>query len=298
MISISGVNIDFRGELDDGFEEAFLGTFPRRYLPDVSQSKGGAHVVIDRFKGNKFRVFSVSYGKVDEYKIESPVPSAYLNESPVFFLLQVAARAGAKINRTFITDSVALEVDGRGILFLGYPHSGKSTISALALANNLNLLSTENTVVEAREDGIYVVGGTSVLVYDPRVEEIYNVSVPYTDFTRSGYRIVEVNSERRSKSLEKGVKVELIVVLHTAFNFPGASFSPVTGRKIKKTLWYFATSLLKGMDYYEPGPLDLPITEEIMANLNNLLSKASSVRIVEAFGNHKDVLLRSINDEI
>ncbi|AAL80260.1 hypothetical protein PFDSM3638_00620 [Pyrococcus furiosus DSM 3638] len=300
MLNVAGIGVEIRGDLDDGFEDAFLSTFSKRYLPDVSMRKSTVNVVIKRRKGKSFRVFGALYDNhgVDEYIIESPPPKAYENESPVFFLLQAVARAGAKLGKIFLTDSASILKDNEGILFLGYPHSGKSTLSSLALAEGFPVLSTENTVVEVRNGKLYITGGTSVLVYDPVIEEIYGVKLPYDEVTRSGYRIKSVEDPKRAEILGKGVKVSLIVVLHSAFNCKGFSFSEVKGRKVRKTLWYFATSLVKGVDYYEPRPLDLPITPEIWEELENFLNAAGSVRIIEAFGNHREILLGIINDEV
>ncbi|AEH25340.1 hypothetical protein [Pyrococcus yayanosii] len=294
-ISVGGINIAFSGELDDSFEEAFRGLFARRYLPDVSKASGDFHVLIERFKGESFRVFSAVYdheGK-DEYKIESGVPSPYSNEAPVFFLLQAVARAGAKLGRIFITDSVGiLKEDGTAILFIGYPHTGKSTMSVLAMVHGLTVLSTENTVIEVRNDKLYIVSGTEILVYDPRIEEVYGVRAPYDERTRSGYRIKEINDAERRNALRKGVEIDTIVLLHAAFNCGKASFSPIRGRKVRKTLWYFSTALMKGLDYYEPMPLHVPMNNEITQNLKLFLETASrnySNKMFEAFGNHRDV---------
>ena len=296
-ITIGGVRIDFAGELDDGFEEGFRSLFARRYLPDVTVTEGGEPgVVIERFKGNRFRVFGAVYDHLgrDEYKVESPVPSAYGNEAPIFFILQAAARAGAKTGRIFITDSVGVVTEEeKAVLFLGYPHTGKSTISALALSRGLSVLSTENTVVEAREGRLYIVGGTEVLVYDPGVERVYDLRITYDERTRSGYRIKDlVDDARRRELLNRGVEIERIIVLHAAFNCGEASFSGIRGRKVKKTLWYFSTALMKGLDYYEPMPLHVPMGEEITRNLRLFLETASrgySGRMFEAFGNHRAI---------
>lgn len=137
MISVGGVGVLFEGELDDGFEDGFRTTFARRYLPDVLRGDARPNVIIERFKGEKFRVFSSLYdvNSKDYYKLESAVPQAYKNEAPVFFLLQATARAGARKGRIFITDSVSvINENGKAVLFVGYPHTGKSTISALALS--------------------------------------------------------------------------------------------------------------------------------------------------------------------
>ncbi|ACS33803.1 hypothetical protein [Thermococcus gammatolerans] len=298
-LEIGGVPFSITGELDDGFPEGLRSLFARRYLPDVRETNGGERVLIERFKGERFRVFSAVYDHLgrDEYKIESGVPSAYGNEAPVFFTLQAAARAGAKEGRIFVTDSVGVvSPSGRAVLFVGYPHTGKSTMSVLALASGLPVLSTENTVVEVRGDSLYIVGGTDVLVYDPRVEGIYGIKVPYDTKTKSGYRIKDLSSNRgRLKLLRKGVEINMIIVLHAAFNCMEASFSKISGRKVRKTLWYFSTALIKGLDYYEPMPLHVPVSDEINRNLWDFLQTASkgySDRMFEAFGNHGAVFDR------
>jgi hypothetical protein len=300
MLSVGGVGVLFEGELDDGFVDGFTTTFARRYLPDVLRADAVPNVVIERFKGDKFRVFSSFYdvNSRDYYKLESGVPQAYNNEAPVFFLLQATARAGARKGRIFITDSVSVvNENGKAVLFVGYPHTGKSTISALALSEGLPVLSTENTVVDVRDERIFIIGGTDILVYDPKIEDVYGIKVEYQDTTRSGYRIVDISSSERRILLRRGVEVERVIVLHASFSGGSASFSPVRGRKIKKTLWYFSTSLLKGMDYYEPAPLYMPMSEEINSNLGKLLDSAVknySGAMFEAFGNHRDVFRKTL----
>lgn len=296
VLSIAGIPVKFEGELGDGFLEAFETLFARRYLPDVERCDCEPQVIVDRFVGDEFRVFSAIYdhGGVDEYKVESPLPVAYGNEAPVFFLLQAISRAGAKRGKIFLTDSVGvLKPDGKAVLFVGYPHTGKSTISALALSEGYKVLSTENTVVEVRDSAIYVTGGTDVLVYDPRIEEIYGVKVDYDAETKSGYRIKDIRTDvERRKMLNKGVEVEKIIVTHAGFNCSGASFSPVRGRKVKKSLWYFATALIKGIDFYTPTPLHMPMNDEITASIESFLEVAASKyshRMFEAFGDHRSI---------
>ncbi|WP_456366713.1 hypothetical protein [Thermococcus sp.] len=297
---IDSIGIEFRGELEDGFEEGFRSLFARRYLPSVGEGLGKPDIVLERFKGESFRIFSSSYdhGGIDHYRLESPLPSAYGNEGPVFFLLQAAARAGLKKGRIFVTDSVSVVAGGSAVLFVGYPHTGKSTVSALAISKGLPVLSTENTVVEVRERGIYVVGGTDVLVYDPRIEGVYDVKLDYDETTRSGYRIKDLGAlDERGKLLKRGVRIGMMVVLHSAFNCMEASFSRIKGRKVRKALWYFSTALMKGLDYYEPYPLHMPMNDTILKNLSVFLERASedySDRMFEAFGNHRAVFERVI----
>ncbi len=301
MLEIGRVGMKFLGDVDDGFVDAFRSLFARRYLPDVGEGRGEPDVIVERFKGQNFRVFGSAYDYMgqDKYKIESPIPKAYGNEAPIFFILQAAARAGAKVGRIFITDSVGiLQPNGKAVLFVGYPHTGKSTMSALAIAEELTVLSTENTVVEAIGGELFITAGTDVLVYDPMVEGVYGVDVPYDTQTRSGYRIADLKGDKRRKSaLRKGVPVDKIVVLHAAFHCHGASFSQIRGRKVKKTLWYFATALMKGLDYYEPMPLHVPMNDEINARIREFLELSSKNylgRMYEAFGSHKRIFHETI----
>lgn len=66
-------------------------------------------------------------------------------------------------------------------------------------------------------------------------------------------------------------------------------------REIKTTLWYFATSLIKGMDYYNPSPLDLQFGGEATGNIACLLAEFSENygrQIYEIFGRHDEVFKR------
>ncbi|NPA47764.1 MAG: hypothetical protein GXO14_03840 [Thermococci archaeon] len=298
-IRVGNVRVRFTGELKDGFERGFMSPFSRRYLPDVSElagPSGKADVVVERKASGDFRVVGSCYGDdLDRYTVKSPVPAAYGSEAPVFFLLQAVSRACLKKGDVIVTDSVGVSTqDGETVLFLGYPHTGKSTISALAMASGLTVLSTENTVLRIADDHLRVVGGTDVLVYDPSVEDLYDVHLPYDETTRSGYRILDLSGDvKRREALRKGTTVDRIVILHAAFNCRGASFSRVKGRKTKKVLWQFSTALIKGLDYYEPMPLDMPLTGKVKENLMRFLSTASTVyegRIIEAFGGHEEIL--------
>ncbi len=292
-ISVGGVDIKFEGELQDGFLQGFQHTFSRRYLPDPLLKEGcvsSCSSVIERYRGVEFKVLESKYDLsegFDYFKIISDIPQPYLNESPVFFLLQVAARGGVKAGRFFLTDSVAIVgSDGKAVLFLGYPHTGKSTIALMAYSNGFDVLSTENTVVELRDGRLYVVGGTKVLVYDPWVAEVYGIREDYDEETKHGYRIIDLAKEPTKAT---HAEVRNIAILHSAVNCGKASLVPVKGRKIAKTLWYFVTALIKGMDFYDPHPLDMPFTSKIETNLKIFLNNV--VRnyeggIFEVFGRH------------
>ncbi len=306
ILRVGNVDVGFTGELKDAFERGFTGLFARRYLPDVSDLRD-AHeledvdVLVNRVESGEFRVLKARYDNEghDDYTLVSPVPAAYGSESPVFFLLQAVSRACMKKGTVIMTDSVGiLKPNDSAMLLMGYPHTGKSTISALAIANGFTVLSTENTVLRIEEDGLRIVGGTDVLVYDPSVEGLYGVELPYDETTRSGYRILDISSDsRRERILKRGVRVEDMIILHASFNCRGASFSQVKGRKIKKVLWQFSTALIKGLDYYEPMPLDVPLKGEIKENLGrflNVASKGYEGKILEAFGGHEEIFRESM----
>jgi|GEM_PF-5578721 len=70
------------------------------------------------------------------------------------------------------------------------------------------------------------------------------------------------------------------------------SGTPVRGRKVAKTVRYFATALLKGVEYYELSPLDTPIDGAVAGTLTKLLdtfSRSYSNVFYEAFGSPLEV---------
>jgi hypothetical protein len=291
------VGVRVRGSGEDAVAEGFRGSFARRYLPLESASvvdelPGDVGAVVEWLWGSGFSVegYKLSVGDTDIYTIRSGAPEAYTNESPVFFLLQVAARLYAKRGLALFTDTISFAdpSNGRAVLILGYPHSGKSTLLALAAAEGYTPLSTENTVVRVDGDAAWVLGGSRVLVVDPRAVERYlpPSSLKPTGRTRHGYLIVDLDD---SYSL-KPFRVEAIYVIHCSFASSGASFEPVTGRKAEKLLWHFATSLLKGDDFYKPHPLCLD--EGVEANVASIVSRMAAIykgRFYEVFGGHRDV---------
>lgn len=297
LIGISDDVITIGIELTDdteSLEKILLSSFPRRYLPNYSLHRG-----LDRFdvlikwikSSNGFKIINFQQiGHYDEFVIESPLPEPYVNESPVFFLLQVFARAYVKKNYLVLTDSIALKIRDRTILLLGYPHSGKSTLTALSINYGDTPLSTENTVLELTSNGLRVVNGTSILVYDPRVEELYGVKINYTGMTKHGYRIVDLDEiiPKRKTIIKNKPFIDEIYILHCSFNSGEPGLEKVVGRKIKKTLWYFISSLLIGIDYYEPHPLYL-VNQDILEKLVNFLNKVSEIysdKVFEIYGSH------------
>lgn len=277
--------------------------FPKRYIPEytVSTSSGeeGIDALVSWISGESFSVQKhvLKDNGIDEYFIRSSLPEPYVNESPYFFLLQVIARSIVKNDYLVLTDSISFVVNNKTYLLIGYPHTGKSTLLALALMNDAIPLSTENTVVSVSRDGVRIVGGTSVLVYDPRIEDIYNVKLEYDSMTRHGYRIVDLEKHYPMRNNYYGEVVDAIYVLHSSFRSVGVDAEPVKGRKILKTLWYFASALLRGLDYYPPYPLVLStrIIDDKVENMLRLVSEKYSGRFYEVYGRH-DYIFKYIVD--
>ena len=292
------IKIVIDAEHDEKLRISLQHSFPRRYLPDhvveVDESEYYDAYVKWILDNSGFRVLNVELGgEVERYVIRSGVPQPYVNESPVFFLLQVMARTYSRRKYLVFTDTAAIHVGNKTVLFMGYPHTGKSTLTALALAYGDTPLSTENTVVEISEDGARIVAGTPILVYDPRVEELFNVRIGFDEKTRHGYHIVDLDKRvpERKKILESRPKVDYIFILHCSYKSGEPDLEPVRGRKIKKTLWYFATALLKGMDYYDPHPLDLTDDriETILGENIDRIGTYYGDKIFEVYGRHDKV---------
>lgn len=295
------VAIDAPPGLARGLGEAFTSLFARRYLPvrRIELVEAGddnaAPALIEWVPGQGFSLdwYRLSDDEPDQYRARGEPPEPYRNESPVFFMLQVAARSYARSGLVLLTDSVTLYDPGAGraALLLGYPHGGKSTVAALALAQGLRVVSTENTVARLSNGDLEVLGGTEVLLYHPRVEQRYGTKppVPPSDTTKHGYRVLDLAPSTR---LEHPVKITHIYVLHCSFTSSGASLEPVKGRKITKTLWHFASSLIRGDDYYEPHPVSLTTkaVDKQLATIVKEIANRYNNRFYEAYGAHNKVL--------
>ncbi len=291
----------------------FNSSFPKRYLPtfDLAPVSGtliptpsGPQAIIHwdlSGGGTPFRirrfVLRDGAGEGDEYWIESPPPAPYVNESPYFFVLQALSRLYVRDRKLLFTDTVTvLRDDGEAVMLLGYPHTGKSTLLAMTLAEGGVPLTTENTLVEVRDGEAWVVGGTGTLVYDPRAGEVYGLKLPEgEEMTRHGYVILDLDkatSGARAEALARGVRVAGMYVLHCSFISRGAEAKPLRGRKVAKTLWHFATAVIRGTDYYEPYPpsLTTPPVDRFMASATEELSKQYSGRVWEVFGSHSEAL--------
>lgn len=278
----------------NGLVESLSHTFPRRYIPRYiireQCPQGGQDAEVVWLEGEEFIVagYVLNNEGPDTYVVSGPDPAPYVNESPVFFLLQVAARALIKKNMLVFTDTAALEVRGGAVLLAGYPHTGKSTLTALAYKRGVRVLSTENTVV-AFEKSPVVIDGTSILVYDPEIKKLYDAQLTPDEATRHGYELIDL--DKRQGPI-RPAPVSKILILHSSFSSRGLSYSPVKGRKVKKTLWYFATGLIKGVDYYDPAPLVLSDlrTERKIAVMIDALSRTSGERMFEVYGSPLEIL--------
>ncbi len=280
--------------LEEGVERGLTTLFSRRYLPSYSVRRGrvprGVAAAVDWLPGDSFAITSIrlSDEEEDRYVVESPPPQPYVNESPYFFLLQVLSRSYAKKGLVMLTDSVSFMLDsGRAVLVLGYPHGGKSTILAIALSRGYGPLTTENTLVRASDNGVEVIGGSRVLVVDPRSLKRYGVELGLEpdEVTKHGYLVYDLEN---INGLDGPVEVEAIYMVHCSFTATGASLERVRGRKIPKLLWHFASSIPRGTDYYEPEPPSLatPVVDRAISSLVYHAARTYSSRFYEVFGAH------------
>ncbi len=274
------------------------GSFPRRYIPRYKLVESENTESLDALiswkrinNGFRIRDYFLNRHGVDEYIVESSTPGAYINESPFFFMLQVISRSIVKNNYLLLTDSISFYHEGKTYLFLGYPHTGKSTLLALALMNNAVPLSTENTIVSVDKNGLKIVGGTDILVYNPIIEKKYGVRIEYHDVTRHGYRIVDLRREYPVMDKYYGNIIDEIYVLHLSFSSIGYDLERVRGRKIEKIMWHFSTSIIRGLDYYKPYPLSLTdrFLDEKISEYLGIISKKYHDKIYEVFGRHDEV---------
>jgi len=305
LFIVSGnVGLEVRAVDVNAIANGFNHSFAYRYIPSFTLDRNtpnnifiGARIewklLNEGFRVNRYKLDSGS--SVDIYEISSAPPRPYLNESPYFFVLQVLARQFARIGKVVFTDTVSfVDNDGSAIVLMGYPHTGKSTLTAIALDKGYTPLTTENTIIELRGGQGYIVGGTSILVYDPVIRDLYGVNIPIHEKTKHGYHVVDLDKviPERRRILNKGIPIKEIYILHCSYSSVGAEYKPIKGRKIVKTLWYFATALIKGIDYYEPSPLDLSIDEKTINRVAETVSKLSRIyskKIYEVFGRHDEV---------
>lgn len=285
-----GVGVSLATDIE-GLEKALYSTFSRRYLPRfrLREECDEYAARILWYSAREFRVLGKSIERrgPDIYIVEGPPPQAYVNESPVFFLLQVIARALNRKGLVTLTDTVALKIGERAHILMGFPHSGKSTISAIAVASGIPVIATENAVLRVG-DRVEVVGGSEILVYDPEIKERYGLSLTPQERTKHGYEIIDLSA---IFGPSPPVEVSRFYILHCSFSSTGVSHSPVKGRKVHKYLWYFATALLTGADYYEPAPLSDLLDEVAAASVKGLIeciSRDYSDRFYEVFGSPKE----------
>jgi len=273
--------------------------FAKRYLPRLKLSiecRPDA-VIYWLHRDVKFKVLThylLTHGLPSMFIVEGKYPSAYSNEPPFFFILQVMAYVLGKKGYVVLTDSITIERGGKAILFLGYPHSGKSSISALAFSRGFKVYATENTVVRVSKP-LKVVNGSSVLVYDPAIKNLYDVEITPDGVTKHGYEYLDL--EAREANPLRELDVDKVFVIHSGFTCKGFSTSPITGRKIRKTLWYFSTSLLKGVDYYEPQPLGNLITEDVANTLQRFLEIVEedyNNKVYEVFGSIPEIFENTV----
>ncbi|MEM0224364.1 MAG: hypothetical protein QXS24_01740 [Desulfurococcaceae archaeon] len=294
-LKIENTCIEIRTREPKELFESLNSDFSRRYLPPLSIGDcSNIAAVIYWISGEEFTVLSASYSSnaPDIYVVSGDYPRAYENESPVFFLTQVLARSLAKEGYIMLTDSVSMEFSEKNVLVLGFPHTGKSTLSSIALSHGYRIYSTENTVVKLVDEVLHVVTGTRVLVFDPRVRDLYDVKVQSTSRTRHGYEVVDLDKYFNKELLNRKIPIDEIYVIYTSFSSSGVSIAPVKGRKVEKLIWYFATGLLKGLDYYYPQPLDMPLDDKVLLTIRKFMEttrKKYGDKFYEVFGSPMEV---------
>lgn len=298
------IKITIASDNDKELAGSLDNSFTYRYLPRYGQGYGDidGDVYIEwRLRNSSFKIIDYSLGvDKDVYIVESPLPKPYVNESPIFFLLQAYARACVKKGYLVFTDTASIFLNNHVVLLTGYPHTGKSTLSALAYVGRHTPLSTENTVLYVDANNMRIVDGTPVLVYDPRISEIYGFNLPYDEETRHGYRVMDIDKHdpNRIVVLRNKPIVKQIYILHCSYSMEkNVGLEPVRGRKIKKTLWYFATSLLYGLDYYEPMPLNLMDNNvmKIVSEKIDMIARNIGENIYEIYGRHDKALEHIVN---
>lgn len=295
MLCCHSTCLNIHSEFSEELIKAFSSDFARRYLPSLALCTNcrSFDATVLWLRGEGFQVISAAYSDYSEdlYVVSGSQPEPYVNEAPVFFLAQVLARAFAKKGYILLTDSVFVHTGSKGILLLGYPHTGKSTIATILLSKGCTVVSTENTIVQPTGTELLVHGGTRMLVFDPKVKDLYGIKLEYpTKRTKHGYEVLDLDSVQALPKMS--LKVNEIYVLHTSFTDTGANVVPVKGRKIGKTAWYFALGLLKGLDYYEPAPLDMPLTSSVLRTLRAFIEaveKGYAEKFYEVFGSPFEV---------
>ncbi|MEM4717915.1 MAG: hypothetical protein QXE81_04045 [Desulfurococcaceae archaeon] len=270
--------------------------FTRRYPPRLNLVDKCVEpsATIYWIENDDFKVLSTLYSSnsKDTYIVQGSPPEPYTNESPVFFLLQVIARSLVKKGYIILTDSVSIGGKSKNVLLLGFPHTGKSTIASIAISNNYNVFTTENTVLRIDRDRLRIITGTRVLVYDPAVKELYGVNITPHSRTKHGYEIIDLEKIDGIREFDREIIVDEIYLVYTSFSSTGFSRRPIKGRKISKLLWMFTTSLLKGLDYYYPHPLDTPLDENIINSINQFIGYVEtkySDRFFEVYGSPLEV---------
>ncbi|MEM4623814.1 MAG: hypothetical protein QXR24_00200 [Thermosphaera sp.] len=286
----------------DKFIKALEDSFSRRYLPKfhvINECQSDV-IIYWLYKPTGFTLLTKNLSSIrlpSIFIVEGDYPAPYVNESPVFFLLQVFAYASIKHDSILITDSVAVESNGKVILFLGYTHSGKSSVSALAYYLGARVLSTENTLIRISRP-LKVVSGTTVLVYDPRIKELYDIKMVPDGSTKHGYEYIDLATRYPNMPLD--LSIDRIFVIHSGFTCKGFSTSPIRGRKVRKTLWYFSTSLLNGVDYYDPRPLrDLLINDadRKLDDFFHIIEESYADRVHEVFGSIPEIVKNTLFQE-
>jgi len=263
-----------------GIEEAFA----RRYIPEIEFGGRGKDAFIDWEMGKQVEILEVKFGKRDYFRIRAGNPQPYKNEHPYFFILQVFSRLYEKKGHILLTDSAVFSQGKKGILLLGPPHSGKSTLMVLAASQGFDLLSNENSVFDLRNEKLIFIGGCNLLTFSPMVKRY--VEIEEDGKTRSGYGMLDLRKFERRK-----VRIEKIYYLHSSFSSKGFDKELIRGRKIEKILWDHASKVVSGGEFYKKFPLNFstPELSKKRAIKVREMARGYKNKFFEVFGSHIEI---------
>ncbi len=245
IVGSVGESISIEGQVTP---DQVVNYFSRRYVPDfeVGGEDPRASIV---WKLGRPGVIVEERGK-SRFVIRSDYPEPYRNEHPYFFLLQVFSRLYEESGRILLSDSVVFSSGKEGVVVMGGPHSGKSTLLYLAILNGFIPLSNENSVFSLKGGKLVFEGGATTFTFSRRAAKYGSVVLDGT--TRSGYGYVDLRKFDRKRVTIKG-----LFYIHSSFSSKGFDMEKISGRKVKKLLWSHASSVIRGTEFYSPYPPDL-----------------------------------------
>jgi len=274
--------IEIRGEVS---EKALVNDFARRYIPELEICRGESDATVVWENGrNCVEILEIQLGDEDTFRIRSAPPQPYINEHPYFFLLHVFSRLYEKRGYLLFTDTAVFSSQGKGVMLMGPPHTGKSTLMVLAIGHGFVPLSNENSVFEVRNGKLFFLGGATTLTFSSKVEKLLNVEKD--GVTRSGYGMLDLRKFHRKRA-----KIEKIFYLNSSFRSRGFDKEEISGRKITKILWDHSSKIINGGEFYEEFPpnLSTPELSRTRAQKIKEIARVYRGKFLEVFGSHRGI---------